>query len=84
MHQRIALPRKFSVTTMSQVLQKIAPNTAKQERAKGDYRTCSIALLVVAGRLAANTCGRVLRDLKSAQCRFESDWGHRLGAPTGR
>jgi hypothetical protein len=84
-HQRIALPREFSVTTLSQVLQKIAPNTAEQERAERDYRTCSMALLMMTGRLPANTCGWVLRDLKSAQCRFESDWGHRVtGAPTGR
>jgi len=81
MHRAVALPCEFSVTTLSQVLQEIALNTAEQERAERDYRTCSMAILVVAGRLPANTCGQVSLDLKSAQCRFESDWGHRPGAP---
>ncbi len=34
-------------------------------------------------RTRADTRGQVGADLKSVQCRFESDWGHRVSARNG-
>jgi hypothetical protein len=60
------------VTTMSQLVQ----NPGEHRRTPMDDNRWSVGQF----RIAADTHVVIAADLKSVQCRFESDWGHRIRA----